>query len=95
MDSTLTQKILLAFRVLIRWEVLVTLAGFLFIWLILRSVADPDRQKPKPIKFQQKKKLAPMAEAEPESETEEGDDAPRSRRASRPADDEDDEELVK
>ncbi len=94
MDSSLIAKIMLAFKVLIRWEVLVTLGGFLFIWIILRSVADPDEKKPKPIKFQQKKKMLPVAEKESEPEDDEEDTSPRSRRAASSEGD-DDEELIR
>ncbi len=95
MDSSLMQKIMLAFKVLARWEVLVTLGGFLMVWLILRSVANPDEKKPKPIKFQQPKKAAPVMDKEADAENDEEDDSPRSRRAAPPEDDEDDEELIR
>ncbi len=94
MDLTFIQKIMLAFKVIAHWEVLVTLGGFLFVWIILRSVANPDEKKPKPIKFHQKKKTIPVEAKEPESEEDIEDDSPRSRRAAPPEDD-DDEELIK
>jgi hypothetical protein len=38
---SIIDKIRFAFQVMLSWEVLVTLGGFIALWLLLRYVADP------------------------------------------------------
>lgn len=41
-------KVLFSFTVMTRWEVLVTMAGFIAVWLLMRYIADPWSRKSRP-----------------------------------------------
>jgi len=40
-DMGFIDKVLFSFRVMARWEVIATLAGFIAVWLLMRYLADP------------------------------------------------------
>lgn len=76
-------RIALAFKVMARWETLLTLAAFIAIWLLLRYVADPwarENHAPRPslksllARRPPRKPVAPPVEAVPAED--EDDDFP-------------------
>jgi hypothetical protein len=53
-DMGFIDKILFSFRVMARWEVLATLAGFIAVWLLMRYIADPWSRTARPPKIRKK-----------------------------------------
>ena len=53
-EMGLIDKVLFSFRVMGRWEVLATLAGFIAVWLLMRYIADPWSRTARPPKIRKK-----------------------------------------
>lgn len=70
-DMGFIDKVLFSFTVMARWEVLVTLVGFIAVWLLMRYIADPWARTSRPPKI--RKKAPPPVLANDDSSVEEGD----------------------
>lgn len=58
-------KVLFSFKVMARWEVLVTLVGFVAVWLLMRYIADPWARRIRPAKVRKKPAPPPLANEAP------------------------------
>ena len=58
-------KVLFSFEVMARWEVLVTLAGFVAVWLLMRYIADPWARRTRPMKVRKQVAPPPLANEAP------------------------------
>lgn len=47
-DFSILDRLALAFKVMMRWEVLATLIAFVLFWMLVRYVADPWRREGRP-----------------------------------------------
>jgi hypothetical protein len=56
-DMGFIDKSLFSFRVMARWEVLATLAGFIAVWLLMRYIADPWSRTTRPPKSARRNRL--------------------------------------
>ncbi|MFH2115638.1 MAG: hypothetical protein ABIJ86_14160 [Spirochaetota bacterium] len=61
-DMGFIDKVLFSFRVMARWEVLATLAGFIAVWLLMRYIADPWSRTTRPTKIRKKEGPPAMAD---------------------------------
>lgn len=61
----LIDKVLFSFKVMARWEVLVSLAGFVAVWLLMRYIADPWARRTRPTKVRKQAAPPPLANETP------------------------------
>ena len=67
-EMGLIDKVLFSFTVMARWEVLVSLAGFVAVWLLMRYIADPWSRKARPTRVRKQSSPPPLSEEAPAAE---------------------------
>ena len=61
----LFDKIMMAFKVMARWEILVSLAAFVALWLLVRYIADPWSRSARPRPAPRRSRAAKVPAPEP------------------------------